>query len=109
MRQEQLQHALADEQANYDERQAALVAARDEKLAAIDEGKNAAIAKLAEEMTETGDLTKAELEALVPLAGEFGEDAGTAFAEGLSAGFARNQRIDSMLAGLGQTDRSSSG
>jgi len=111
-RQEELTQALADEQASYDERQAALVAARDEKLAAIEEGKQAAIAKLAEELTETGDLTKEELAALIPLAGEFGEDAGAAFASGLSAGFARNQRIDQMVAGLGtgqgDTDRPSS-
>jgi hypothetical protein len=100
-RQEELAQALADEQASYDERQAALVEARDEKLAAIEEGKQAAIAKLAEELVETGDLTKEELEKLVPLAGEFGEDAGKAFADGLSSGFARNERIDSMLAGLG--------
>jgi hypothetical protein len=100
-RQEELAQALADEQASYDERQAALVEARDEKLAAIEEGKQAAIAKLAEELVETGDLTKEELEKLVPLAGEFGEDAGKAFADGLSSGFARNERIDSMLQGLG--------
>lgn len=96
-RQEELAQALADEQENYQERLAALREARDEKLAEIEQTKQESIAKLAEELTETKDLTRAEMEALIPVAAKLGGDVGTAFAEGLSSGFAENQKINEML------------
>jgi hypothetical protein len=97
LRQEELAQALADEQANYEERRAALVEARDAKLAEIEETKKQSIEKLAEELTESKDLTKEEMEALIPVAAELGVEVGAAFAEGLNSGFARNHRIGEML------------
>jgi hypothetical protein len=100
-RQEELAQALADEEASYQERLQALRDNRDEKLAEIEKTKQESIAKLAEELAANEDLTKEEMEALIPVAGELGQDVGAAFAEGLSHGFAREQRISNMLDGLG--------
>lgn len=99
-RQEELAQALADEQQNYQDRLEALRQNRDEKLAAIEEQKQANLAKLGEEMAETKDLTRSEMEALIPVAQALGEDVGAAFADGLNSGFARNARINEMVGGM---------
>lgn len=96
-RQEELAQALADEQQNYQERLEALRQARDEKLAAIEEGEAAALEKLAASLVESGDLTKEEMEKLVPIAREKGERVGAAFAEGMNAAYRREAQIDQML------------
>jgi hypothetical protein len=100
-RQEELAQTLADEQVSYQERLEALRQHREERLAEIEAGKQEAIKKLAEQLTESKDLTERELKALTPVAGELGEDVGRSFAEGLNSGFERNQRIDQMLDGMG--------
>ena len=107
LRQEELAQALADEQANYEERRAALVEARDAKLAEIEETKKQSIEKLAEELAETKDLTKEEMEALIPVAGQLGDDVGSAFAEGINNAAAREIRIDQMLNGRSSGDNDS--
>lgn len=100
LNQENLIEELAQEQAAYEQKMADLRQWRDDKLAEIEASKQESIEKLAEELTENKDLTKEEMEALIPVAAELGTDVGAAFADGLSAGFARNQRIDQMLSDI---------
>lgn len=94
---ERRQEELAKEQAAYEQKLADLAAFREEKLAQAQASKEEAIAKLAEELAESGELTQEELTALIAVAGKLGGDVGKAFAEGLSAGFAKNQQIDNLL------------
>lgn len=101
LRDERLSQETADEEEQYAERMLQLRAYREEKLVEVEAAKQEAIAKLAEELAETGDLTKSELEALAPVAGELGEAAGKSFADGLTKGFETNQRINELLAGAG--------
>jgi hypothetical protein len=107
-RKEELAQALADEQANYEERLQALRDNRDEKLAEIEETKAKSLEKLGEELAAERDLSIEEKKALIPMAGKIGEDVGASFAKGMYAGFAREQRIDEMLNGLGSSSGDSS-
>lgn len=96
-RQEELAQALADEEANYQERLEARRQARDEKLAAIEEEKEMSAQKLAEELANNKDLTRAEMEAMIPMVSELGLNIGESFAEGINRGFAKSQHIQDLV------------
>jgi len=109
LRIERFGEELTEERDNYQKRLEDLRGYRDEKLANIEESKQESIAALGRELAEAGDLTKSELQALVPVAGQFGENAGKSFADGLTKGFDTNNKNNKIAELLGESTGGNSG
>jgi len=80
------------------ERQADLTDYYNDKVSEIREGEQEGIAEIAKALTATEELTNTQLDQMVSLAGEFGKDFGTQFADGMTEAFSERLQIDAAIA-----------
>ncbi len=92
---------LQSERENFIERRSELQQFYEDRVGAIEEGEAKSIDELGRGLAEMEELTTSQFGELTQLAALFGEETGKQFADGLSAGFAENSRIDTLLGQVG--------
>lgn len=101
-RAERIAEELAQEAEVYQEKKIQLAEGLAEQEEAIRESEHKRVEEIAKGLAETEELTMTELDSMVNLAKEFGEEFGTVFADGITKAFTENLKIDEALENVGQ-------